>query len=218
MAFLTKQGLSKLRIISIILLSVAFIFQIAAVAANKWSEIDSEYHGLSIKAYQSLWTEHIIKDTPSAYPKPKNMEVEWKKDLQIIEIMCIVLGLTSLTVLLAVSVVTMVATRIILAGIFRALAIITTIVTSLLIIIGALLYNYQKVKMFSFNARNPASNYPIQDEKVSYGFILSVVSSVLLSTSAVIEISQLIIADSMASSHRGIQPLNNLDKKPEDKH
>lgn len=70
----TKQGLSVIRIVSIFLISVALVLQVTAVAADKWSEIDSDYRGLPIKAYQSLWTERVLLDKPHAYPRPKNME------------------------------------------------------------------------------------------------------------------------------------------------
>lgn len=80
------------------------------------------------------------------------------------------------------------------------------LIAGLLIVVGALLYNYQKVKMFSYNARNPASSYPVYDEKVSYGFLLSVISGVLLSLGAVLEISQLVIADARKSALSQVQP------------
>lgn len=81
--FFTKQGLSVVRIVSIFLISVALVLQVTAVAADKWSEIDSDYRSLPIKAYQSLWTERVLLDKPHAYPRPKNMEngkMNTKKD------------------------------------------------------------------------------------------------------------------------------------------
>lgn len=86
----------------------------------------------------------------------------------------------------------------------------------LLIVVGALLYNYQKVKMFSYNARNPASSYPVYDEKVSYGFLLSVISGVLLSLGAVLEISQLVIADARRSTLSQVQPSDESTKEKSD--
>lgn len=86
----------------------------------------------------------------------------------------------------------------------------------LLIVVGALLYNYQKVKMFSYNARNPASSYPVYDEKVSYGFLLSVISGVLLSLGAVLEISQLVIADARRSALSQVQPSDESAKEKSD--
>ncbi|XP_022288835.2 uncharacterized protein LOC111100914 [Crassostrea virginica] len=209
--------MSVIRIIAIVLISIAIILQVAAVAADKWSEIDANYHSLPIKAFQNLWTETVLLDKPFAYPQPQNMDVEWKKDLQIIEIMCIFTGLVSLSLISAISVLSIIKQRIILAAIFRALAIIMTIVTSLMIVVGALLYNYQKVKMFSFNARNPASSYPVEEEVVSYGFLLSVVSSVLLAVSAVLEISHLVIADTRRPLPPRIQPSDdNVKEKIDD--
>ena len=90
-------------------------------------------------------------------------------------------------------------------------------IVGLMIVVGALLYNYQKVKMFSFNARNPASSYPVEEEVVSYGFLLSVVSSVLLAVSAVLEISHLVIADTRRPLPPRIQPSDdNVKEKIDD--
>lgn len=191
--------------------------------------------------------------------------------------MCIFTGLVSLSLISGISVLSIIKQRIILAAVFRALAIIMTIVTSiiiciisfhirifikfivsvlyfgginnllfslifpekntnvyllkmmlmlmrflyfivgLMIVVGALLYNYQKVKMFSFNARNPASSYPVEEEVVSYGFLLSVVSSVLLAVSAVLEISHLVIADTRRPLPPRIQPSDdNVKEKIDD--
>lgn len=85
----TKQGLSVIRIVSIFLISVALVLQVTAVAADKWSEIDSDYRGLPIKAYQSLWTERVLLDKPHAYPRPKNMEngkmnTKYKKRIRLV--------------------------------------------------------------------------------------------------------------------------------------
>ena len=45
----SKQGISVIRIIAIVLVSIAIILQVAAVGADKWSEIDANYHSLPIK-------------------------------------------------------------------------------------------------------------------------------------------------------------------------
>lgn len=90
------------------------------------------------------------------------------------------------------------------------------LIAGLLIVVGALLYNYQKVKMFSYNAQNPASSYLVNDEKVSYGFLLSVISGVLLSLGAVLEISQLVIADARRSALSQVQPSDESTHKKSD--
>lgn len=100
--------------------------------------------------------------------------------------------------------------------VFTILYMICLFIAGLLIVVGALLYNYQKVKMFSYNARNPASSYPVYDEKVSYGFLLSVISGVLLSLGAVLEISQLVIADARRSALSQVQPSDDGVKEKSD--
>ena len=67
MSLFSKQGMSVIRIIAIVLISIAIILQVAAVGADKWSEIDANYHSLPIKAYQNLWTETVLLDKPFAY-------------------------------------------------------------------------------------------------------------------------------------------------------
>ena len=75
MSLFSKQGMSVIRIIAIVLISIAIILQAAAVGADKWSEIDANYHSLPIKAYQNLWTETVLLDKPFAYPQPQNMDI-----------------------------------------------------------------------------------------------------------------------------------------------
>ena len=75
MSLFSKQGMSVIRIIAIVLISIAIILQVAAVGTDKWSEIDANYHSLPIKAYQNLWTETVLLDKPFAYPQPQNMDI-----------------------------------------------------------------------------------------------------------------------------------------------
>lgn len=59
-----------------------------------------------------------------------NIFSDWKKNLQIIEIVCIFVGIVPLSLLLVVSFVTIITRKIVLAAVFRALAIIMTIIAS----------------------------------------------------------------------------------------
>ena len=84
MSLFSKQGMSVIRIIAIVLFSIAIILQVVAVAADKWSEIDANYHSLPIKAFQNLWTETVLLDKPFAYPQPQNMDVGKNHKMNIV--------------------------------------------------------------------------------------------------------------------------------------
>lgn len=70
MSCFTKCGVSKPRVLTLVLLSVAIIVQAVSLALPEWSAIDTMYYQYPIKAYQNLWTENFIEDGGgNAFPK-----------------------------------------------------------------------------------------------------------------------------------------------------
>lgn len=70
MSCCTKCGVSKPRVLTLVLLSVAIIVQAVSLALPEWSAIDTMYYQYPIKAYQNLWTENFIEDGGgNAFPK-----------------------------------------------------------------------------------------------------------------------------------------------------
>lgn len=54
MSCCTKCGVSKPRVLTLVLVSVAIIVQAVSLALPEWSAIDTMYYQYPIKAYQNL--------------------------------------------------------------------------------------------------------------------------------------------------------------------
>ncbi|XP_061189119.1 uncharacterized protein LOC133197216 [Saccostrea echinata] len=187
MSCCTKCGVSKTRVFTLILLGVAITIQSVSVALPVWSEINTNYFKYTIRAHQNLWTVEILEDGQAgAFPKEKSkMNVGWKKDLQNVEVTCIVAGLLGLFTLLLSSVTRKMA---LLSGICRLLGLCFSLLAAIEVLVGSLLYEYQHKEIFSINAKDPKNYYPTDKLELSSGFFISATAGALYAVVVIVEI------------------------------